>query len=91
VAAAEILAQVQHMTEHCDAPDQARAKLLKAIAYAVLAALDQDGAELLTASQRPQAEMAYQLMERAVQLFPGVGVKPTMERLRARILKTVSG
>jgi hypothetical protein len=35
--------------------------------------------------------MAYQLMERAVQLFPGVGVKPTMERLRTRILKTVPG
>lgn len=91
VGAVEILAQVQQMTEHCDAPDQARAKLLKAAAYAMIAVLEQDGRELLTASQRPQAETAYQLMERAVQLFPGVGVKPTMERLRNRIIKAVPG
>ena len=91
VGAVEILAQVQHMTEHCDAPDQARAKLLKAIAYAMLAVLDQAGDELLKASQLPQAEVAHQLMERAVQLFPGVGVKPTMERLRTRIVKAVPG
>ncbi|SFB12125.1 Phage small terminase subunit [Collimonas sp. OK607] len=91
VGAVAILAQVQQMTEHCDAPDQARAKLLKAIAYAMLALLEQDGSELLKASQLPQAEAAHQLMERAVQLFPGVGVKPTMERLRTRIVKAVPG
>ena len=79
------------MTEHCDAPDQARAKLFKAAAYAMIAVLDQAGNELLTASQLPQAEAAHQLMERAVALFPGVGVKQVMDRLRTRILKAVPG
>jgi Phage small terminase subunit len=87
--AVEILAQVQHLTEHCDAPDQARAKLFKAAAYAMVAVLDQAGNELLTASQLPQAETAHKLMERALALFPGVGVKQVMERLRTRIAKTV--
>lgn len=91
VAAVEILAQVQHMTEHCDAPDQARAKMLKANAYAILAVLDRDGSELLTASQLPHAEAAHALMDRAVTLFPGVGVKQTMDRLRARMIKAVPG
>jgi hypothetical protein len=89
--AIDILAQVQQLTEHCDAPDQARAKLFKAAAYAMIAVLDQDGNELLTASQLPQAEAAHQLMERAVALFPGVGVKQVMDRLRTRILKAVPG
>ena len=87
--AVEILAQVQQLTEHCDAPDQARAKLLKAAAYAMVAVLDQAGNELLTASQLPQAEAAHKLMERALALFPGVGVKQVMDRLRTRILKVV--
>ncbi|WP_211474676.1 phage terminase small subunit [Collimonas humicola] len=87
--AVEILGRVQQLTEHCDAPDQARAKLFKAAAYAMLAVLDQDGRELLTASQLPQAEAAHQLMERALTLFPGVGVKQVMDRLRTRILKVV--
>ncbi|MEO6919570.1 MAG: phage terminase small subunit [Collimonas sp.] len=91
VAAVEILAQVQHMTAHCDAPDQARAKMLKANAYAILAVLDSNSAELLKASQLPQAEAAHALMERAVALFPGVGVKQTMDRLRTRIVKAVPG
>jgi hypothetical protein len=91
VLAIEMLTQVQQLTENCDAPDQARAKLLKANAYAMLAVLDRDGAELLKASQLPQAETAHALMERAVALFPGVGVKQTMDRLRARIVKAVPG
>ena len=91
VMAIEMLMQVQHLTEHCDAPDQARAKLLKATAYAMLAVLDQDGSELLKASQLPQAEAAHALMLRAVTLFPGVGVKQTMDRLRTRIIKAVPG
>jgi len=91
VAAVEILMQVLQLTDHYDAPDQARAKLLKAAAYAMLAVLDADGGELLTASKLPQAEAIYQLMERALALFPGVGVKQTMDRLRARIVKTVPG
>jgi len=91
VLAIEILTQVRQLTESADAPDQARAKLLKANAYAILAAIDSDDAELLKASQLPQAEAAHALMERAVALFPGVGVKQTMDRLRARILKTVPG
>jgi hypothetical protein len=89
--AIDILAQVQQLTEHCDAPDQARAKLFKAAAYAMIAVLDQAGNELLTASQLPQAEAAHQLMERAVALFPGVGVKQVMDRLRTRIVKAVPG
>ncbi|MFJ2988324.1 phage terminase small subunit [Collimonas sp. NPDC087041] len=91
VAAVEILMRVLQLTDHCDAPDQARAKLLKAAAYAMLAVLDADGNELLPASKLPQAEAVYQLMERALTLFPGVGVKQTMDRLRARIVKTVPG
>ena len=89
--AIDILAQVQLLTEHCDAPDQARAKLFKAAAYAMISVLDQTGNELLTASQLPQAEAAHQLMERAVVLFPGVGVKQVMDRLRTRIVKAVPG
>lgn len=91
VLAIDILAQVQELTEHCDAPDQARAKLLKARAYAMLVVLGQDGRELLRASELPQAEAAHQLMTRAVELFPGVGVKQTMDRLRARMIKAVPG
>ncbi|WP_442783303.1 phage terminase small subunit [Collimonas fungivorans] len=87
--AVDILTAVQQLTEHCDAPDQARAKLLKANACAMVAVLDQAGTELLAASQRPQAEAAHALMERALALYPGVGVKQTMDRLRTRILKTV--
>ena len=96
VQAVEMLAQVQQLTEHCDAPDQARAKLFKAnaYAYAMAAVLDQDGGnELLTGVadyRRPRRPR--KLMERALALFPGVGGQAkVMDRLRARIVKAVPG
>ncbi|AIY42981.1 Phage terminase [Collimonas arenae] len=85
VQAVAVLTQVAALTNHCDAPDQARAKLYKATAYAMIAVMELTGSDQLTVTQIPQAEQAHGLLQSALKLFPGVGVKQVMERLRTRI------
>lgn len=66
---AQLLQRVAAMTDHHDMPDQVRAKLYKAIGYAVQA--------------DPAAALPY--LERALQLFDRIGVKKDIERLQKQL------
>ena len=82
--AISILKQVEQLTTGADAPDQARAKLYKALGYACIASM---GEEDLTPEQLPNAAEALQHLQRALDLFNGIGVKKDIERLERRIKK----
>ncbi|MFZ2307521.1 MAG: phage terminase small subunit [Rhodoferax sp.] len=82
--ALQVLGQVLAMTNDHDAPDQARAKLHKAIGYALIgktATTEPD----ITALPLPVATMAMTNLARAHELFDKVGVKKDMERLERRL------
>ncbi len=82
--AAELLQQVESLTREHDVPDQARAKLHKAIGYALIgrtAASDIDYKELPIGL----AEQALPQLRRAFELFDGIGVKKDIERLDRRV------
>jgi len=83
-AAIDILQRVEQLTSGKDAPDQARAKLHKALAYAYIA---QSGDDELTPEQLPTAQTAMTHLLRALDLFNGIGVKKDIERLERRIKK----
>lgn len=79
-----VLGQVFALTDSYDAPDQARAKLHKAIGYALMgktATTDPD----ITALPLAIADLAMVNLARAHELFDKVGVKKDMERLERRI------
>ena len=82
--AAAVLAQVDELTTERDVPDQARAKLHKAMAYAIVgrtSVSEVDYKDLPLA----QAQAALPHLHRALELFQGVGVKKDIERLERRV------
>lgn len=79
----DILRQVETLTQEYDAPDQARAKLYKALGYAVIGKVSSDfDPESLSLSQ---AEQALGYLNKAVSLFSSIGVKKDIERIERRI------
>lgn len=83
-ASVDILNRVHTLTQKQDAPDQARAKLHKAFGYAIVAQL---GDKDLQPEQIETAQAAKAQLERALDLFTGIGVKKDLERLDRRIAK----
>ncbi len=78
-----VLNQVETLTQEYDAPDQARAKLYKALGYAVIGKVSSDfDPETLSLSQAEQA-LAY--LNKAVGLFSNIGVKKDIERIERHI------
>jgi hypothetical protein len=88
--ALEALRRIGELTEPHDAPDQARAKLHKAIAYETLHIVDA-GSDPETNDIKPEMlEMARQAdknLRRALELYGGIGVKKNIEQLERRIKK----
>jgi hypothetical protein len=85
-----LLPQIEQPTAGLDAPDQARAKLHKAIGYALIgkrgpADVELDQVTLLDA----QAALAH--LHRALELFDQVGVKKDIERLERRVKTSAPG
>ena len=80
--AEQILHDVERMTADHDTPDQARAKLYKALAYAITA---QTGDNELAADLLPKAQEALNYLQKALQLFANIGVKKDIEKLERRI------
>lgn len=82
--AREILPQVEQLTEDHDAPDQARAKLHKALGFALL---DKTGPADVDVDKVPvdvcKAALTY--LARALELWDQVGVKKDIERLHRRL------
>lgn len=88
--AAQVLGTVEHLTAASDAPDQARAKLHKAIGLAMIAVLDQADDTNIAPALVAQAETAMGQLKRARALSESCGVKKDMERLERR-LKRAAG
>jgi hypothetical protein len=84
VDATEVLQQVALLTDARDVPDQARAKLYKALAYAVV---ERTSMSEVDYKELPldKAQQALPFMHRALELFSGVGVKKDIERLERRV------
>lgn len=79
-----LLQHVESLTRERDVPDQARAKLHKAIGYALIgrtAASEVDYKDL----PADLAAQALPYLHRAFELFEGVGVKKDIERLERRV------
>jgi len=79
-----VLQQIAALTDPCDVPDQARAKLCKAQGYAIVgrtSVSEVDYKELPI--DIAQAALPY--LHRALELFDGVGVKKDIERLERRL------
>ncbi|MBS0501102.1 MAG: terminase [Proteobacteria bacterium] len=84
VDAAVYLAHVDRLTRERDAPDQARAKLHKAIGWALIgktATHDVDPKDIPV----DQCQLALPHLQRAIELFAQVGVKKDVERLERRV------
>ena len=79
-----VLARVDQMTAERDAPDQARAKLHKAIGYALMGKTPTTEPDISTLDMA-LARRAMDQLQRAHQLFGQVGVKKDMERLERRL------
>jgi hypothetical protein len=82
--AMQALAVVLELTCDTDVPDQARAKIYKALGWAVMgktATLDVDPKKLPAGA----CEQALPALTRALELFPQIGVKKDVERLQRRI------
>ena len=88
--AVAVLGTVEAMTAASDAPDQARAKLHKAIGLAMIAVLDQADDTDIAPALVAQAETAMGQLKRARALSESCGVKKDMERLDRR-LKRAAG
>ncbi len=84
--ALELLPQVLVGTQGLDAPDQARAKLHKALGYALI---DKNGSSDVDFDKLElhQAENALHHLQRALDLFDQVGVKKDIERLDRQLKK----
>ena len=83
--AVDILGEVKTLTDDSDAPDQARAKLHKAMAFALLAIVDKANDKDIAPEVLHQAQASLQHLQRALALFQGVHVKKDIERLERRI------
>jgi hypothetical protein len=79
-----ILAKVAEMTDPLDAHDQARAKLYKAMGYALGGRLQDADSDYKTLSLE-QAQGAHDLLTRALNLHAQIGVKKDLERLERRV------
>lgn len=86
-----VLGRVGTMTEGSDAPDQARAKLHKALGYALIAFVDLADKENLAPSMVAYAKAANDNLHRALELFEHIGVKKDIERLERRLKKATEG
>ena len=86
--AVNVLKTVDFLTADKDAPDQARAKLHKALAYAYVQPL---GEEDLLPEQVEQAQLALTEFNKALALFESIGVKKDIERLERRLKKATQG
>lgn len=84
------LAQVADLTAAHDAPDQARAKLYKALGYGV--AQRKDANDDYGQLDKATATQALALLQRALELDKNSGVKKDIERLERRLkaLKTAA-
>lgn len=82
--ARELLPQVLDVTRELDAPDQARAKLHKAIGYALIDKVGSTDVDLDEVTPKTAAAALVHL-QRALSLFEQVGVKKDIERLDRRI------
>ncbi|RZJ62949.1 MAG: terminase [Acidovorax sp.] len=82
--AVRVLADVAQLTEAHDAPDQARAKLCKAIGYALVGRTPTTTPDYTTVDET-KARAALAQFSRANELFAQVGVKKDMERLERRL------
>lgn len=84
--ALEILMAVRSLTDPLDAPDQARAKLYKALGYALIGKVNSNDVDLEKADQE-KVKQAQPILERALSLFDGVGVKKDIERIDRHLKK----
>jgi len=82
--AMQVAGTVLQMTEQLDSHDQAKAKLYKAGAYALLGRTSQPS-EYHKTVPIAVAQQALPLLRRAMELFAGIGVKKDIERLESRI------
>jgi len=80
-----VLQEVQALTDESDAPDQARAKLHKAIALALLVIVDQADAKEIAPDVADRARQALTHLQRALALFDGSHVKKNIEVLERRL------
>ena len=88
--AALVLCKVEQLTATSDAPDQARAKLHKAIGLAMVAVLDQADESDIAPALIALAEQAMGHLKRARALSEACGVKKDMERLERRIKRAAT-
>ncbi|MBC3907885.1 phage terminase small subunit [Undibacterium umbellatum] len=88
-AAVETLRAVQLLTVNADVPDQASAKLYKALGYAQIGKMGNGDIDF---DQLPEeaASKALDNLRRALDLFQNIGVKKDIERLERR-LKNIVG
>lgn len=82
--AATVLQRVQELTQAHDVPDQARAKLYKALAYAIVGRTSMSETDYRELPVEV-AQQALPHLHRALDLFGGVGVKKDIERLERRV------
>lgn len=90
--ALDALSRISELTEPHDAPDQARAKLHKAVAYETLRIVDADSDPKTNDIKSEVLDMARQAdknLRRALELYSGIGVKKDIERLERRIKKAL--
>ena len=87
--ALRVLSEVDSLTAERDAPDQARAKLHKAIGYALMGKTPTHEPDI-AALDESKARLAMEHLQRAHQLFDKVGVKKDMERLERRLKANAS-
>ncbi|MFJ3046974.1 phage terminase small subunit [Herbaspirillum chlorophenolicum] len=85
--AADLLQQVLAMTGKADTPDQARAKVHKALGLALLELVNKVDAENITSDSADYATAALHNLVRAGELHQAAGVKKEIERLERRLKK----
>lgn len=85
--AVEVAHAAIELTAGADTPDQAKAKLFKAAAWAHLGKTSTNDVDV-KASSLKACKLALPLLQRALQLDSRVGVKKDIERLERRLSKT---
>lgn len=88
--ALQVLTAVRDLTDPLDAPDQARAKLYKALGYALIGKVNSNDVDLDKVPV-PRLQEAQSILERALTLFDGVGVKKDIERIDRQLKKRAGG
>jgi hypothetical protein len=85
--AAALLIEADTLTAEQDAPDQARAKLHKAIAYAALGKVQNADEADLGAIEPEALRVALARLQRALELDSNAGVKKDIERIERALIK----